>query len=159
MLSFFSGPEAHFVRPLRHEHIPACMRIHAAAFARGWEAGEFEALLQDKTVLAHALTDGPGQRVAGFALSRRVLDEAELLTIAVDAARRGGGLGRQLLATHLETLAAAGVRTVFLEVEEANAPACALYARAGFVRIGQREGYYLKADGTRARALVLRRNQ
>jgi ribosomal-protein-alanine N-acetyltransferase len=159
MFSLFTGPEESFVRPMRPEHVPACVRIHAASFARGWAAEEFETLLRDKTVLAHVLTDGPGLRVEGFALSRKVLDEAELLTIAVDASLRGQGLGRQLLAVHLETLASAGARIIFLEVEEANAAARKLYDRAGFAVVGQRDGYYRKPDGSRARALVMRRNQ
>ena len=59
-------------------------------------------------------------------------DEAEILSIAVAAHYRGRGLSRDLLLTHLGHLAGRGVRTVFLEVEENNAPARRLYQRAGF---------------------------
>jgi ribosomal-protein-alanine N-acetyltransferase len=44
---------------------------------------------------------------------------------------------------------------VFLEVEEANAPARALYRRAGFADVGRREGYY-EANG--AAAVIMRRD-
>jgi ribosomal-protein-alanine N-acetyltransferase len=54
-------------------------------------------------------------------------------------------------------LAALGVRSVFLEVDEGNVSALRLYRRAGFTEVGRREGYYLNA-GKPAAALVLRRN-
>ena len=43
-----------------------------------------------------------------------------------------------------------------LEVEDGNAPALALYRRLGFGEIGRREGYYGRADGSRAAALTMR---
>ena len=71
---------------------------------------------------------------------------------------RGGALKnppvRPLLDFHLRTLAGRAVRTVFLEVDERNAPARRLYARAGFAEVGSRHGYY----ETGATALVLRRD-
>ena len=159
MISLFQDRPQSFVRTMRLDHVAACLPIHAASFARGWAADEFEALLQDKTILAQVITDGPGRRVEGFALSRKVLDEAELLTIAIDAALRGHGLGRQLLEQHMATLRGAGTARIFLEVEEANLPALRLYEHSGFAVVGKREGYYAKADGSRARALVMQRNQ
>ena len=83
-------------------------------------------------------------------------DEAELLTIAVDPARRGRGLGRALLEAGFSDLAATPIRRMFLEVDETNASAIALYDRFGFTRIGTRKGYYPKADGSAATALVMR---
>jgi ribosomal-protein-alanine N-acetyltransferase len=154
-----SRDEESFIRPMRPEHIPACVRLHAQSFARGWGADEFDALLMDPGVLAHVAVDGQGRKLHGFAMSRMALDEAELLTIAVDSALRGQGKGRILLRNHLTALRGVGIVTIFLEVEEANAAARALYDRNGFAVVGQRDGYYAKADGTRAKALVMKKNQ
>ena len=80
-------------------------------------------------------------------------DEAEILSIAVDAGHRGRGLSRNLLLTHLGHLAGRGVRTIFLEVEENNQPARRLYERAGFGVVGRRERYYQQPErGTIERA-------
>ena len=61
----------------------------------------------------------------------------------------------KLVAAHLEHLVQSGVRTVHLEVDEGNAPALKLYARHGFRQVGERTGYYTRADGTRATALTM----
>ncbi len=132
----------------------AIARLHAASFHRGWSDGEIERMLRDRHVLAHRAMSG--QSLAGFILSRLVTGEAEILSVAVAAARRGKGMARRLLDLHLRRLAGLGVRTVFLEVEEGNSPALRLYRRAGFRQVGRREGYYQESKG--AAALVLRRD-
>jgi [ribosomal protein S18]-alanine N-acetyltransferase len=132
----------------------AIAHLHAASFHRGWSDGEIERMLRDRNVLAHRAMSG--RTFAGFILSRLVTDEAEILSVAVAAARRGKGLARRLLDLHLRRLAGLGVRTVFLEVEEGNGPALRLYRRAGFRQVGRREGYYQESKG--AAALVLRRD-
>jgi [ribosomal protein S18]-alanine N-acetyltransferase len=85
-------------------------------------------------------------------------DEAEILSIAIEAGHRGRGLSRNFLLTHLGHLAGRGVRTVFLEVEENNQPARRLYERAGFGVVGRRERYYRQADGEQLNALLMRRD-
>ena len=73
----------------------ALAALHAASFHRGWSDGEFEHLLFDRNVVAHRAT--LGRNLVGFIVSRIVIDEAEILSIAVVASRRGKGLARQLL--------------------------------------------------------------
>ncbi|HEY6994638.1 MAG TPA: ribosomal protein S18-alanine N-acetyltransferase [Xanthobacteraceae bacterium] len=132
----------------------ALAALHGTAFHRGWGESDFEQLLLDRNIVAHRAA--AGRNVVGFVVSRLVLDEAEILSIAVAAHRRGKGLARQLLDLHLRRLAGLGARSVFLEVEEGNVPARRLYQRAGFRQVGRREGYYPAARG--AAALILRRD-
>ena len=101
------------------------------------------------------LRDG---KVIGFAVSRMAADEAEILSIAIDADERGRGLSRNLLLTHLGHLAGRGVRSIFLEVEENNQPARRLYEWAGFGVVGRRERYYQQAGGEQLNALLMRRD-
>jgi [ribosomal protein S18]-alanine N-acetyltransferase len=133
----------------------AFARLHAASFKRGWSEDEFERLLVDRNVLAHRA--GGGRWLAGFILSRIAADEAEILSVAVDAARRGGGVAGRLLDLHLSALAGRGARTVFLEVDDDNVAARRLYARRHFREVGRREAYYAR-EGGGSRALVLRRD-
>ena len=130
--------------------------LHAASFRRGWSEQEVEGLLTDRAVVAQRAL--AGRSFAGFIMSRLAADEAEILSVAVARNSRGRGLARQLLNLHLRRLAGLGVRTVFLEVDEHNAPAVKLYGRAGFREVSRRANYYPQAGGKTAAALVLRRD-
>ncbi|MBE7249390.1 GNAT family N-acetyltransferase [Methylobacterium sp. A49B] len=143
-----------YVAPLTDaSQAPALARLHATAFARPWDAHEFERMLCERSTQAHALWRAG--TLQGFVLSRRAADEAEILTVVLSPALRGGGHSRKLLREHLSSLALAGIARVHLEVDEGNAPALKLYARHGFRQVGARTGYYLKADGSRATALTM----
>lgn len=127
-------------------------RIHAAAFTvpRPWSETEFADLLArgDTFVIVEA---------AGFVLGRVIADEAELLTIAVEATARRRGTGRNLLAAFLDEVARRGAAVAFLEVSADNEAAIALYRSGGFDVSGRRRGYYVRFDGSRTDALVMSR--
>ncbi|MBA1155155.1 ribosomal protein S18-alanine N-acetyltransferase [Microvirga mediterraneensis] len=155
ILDRFLHPPAPRVEAVGTEAAARLSAIHASAFARAWSPLDFERLLGERGVVADGLFLGRTARPVGFVLSRIVLDEAEIITVAVAPEARGKGHARPLLAHHLDALARRGVARVHLEVEEGNAPAIALYRRAGFQDVGRREGYYRKADGTKAAALTM----
>jgi [ribosomal protein S18]-alanine N-acetyltransferase len=145
------------IRPLRREKAEDCARLHAAGFAHPWSAEEFAALIANSSTLAAAALDPTNGRLRGFVMSRLAADEAEILTIAVESASQGRGVGRALLRENLRQAANAGARTMYLEVGDDNAPALALYKRLGFVKVAERAGYYRRQDGARATAVVMRR--
>jgi [ribosomal protein S18]-alanine N-acetyltransferase len=134
----------------------ALAALHAAAFRRGWSEDEFERLLLDKTVIAHRAMIGAA--LAGFIVSRLAAGEAEILSVAVARGQRGRGLARKLLDLHLRRLAGLATTAIFLEVDEDNAPARRLYARAGFRDVGRRPAYYAHDAQAPSNALVLRRD-
>ena len=117
--------------------------LHAESFAVGWDKGEIENMLignhaADALVLRTPLRD----IVTGFAISRIVMDEAELLTIALDRDMRGRKHSVELLTRHAARCRRAGAERMFLEVAADNEPALALYRKLGFIQIGHRKGYY-----------------
>jgi [ribosomal protein S18]-alanine N-acetyltransferase len=132
----------------------ALSALHAASFNRGWSDGEFETLLSERNVIADRAV--AGRKLVGFILSRLAADEAEILSVAVAPSWRGRGLARMLLERNLRRLLGAGARAVFLEVDEGNAPARALYRRAAFREVGRRPAYYPQGRGNTA--LILRRD-
>ncbi|RMH45552.1 MAG: GNAT family N-acetyltransferase [Alphaproteobacteria bacterium] len=127
------------------EEMAALHRLCFSDAPPPWSAESFAAALERG---AFALA-APG----GFALGRVVLDEAELLTLAVAPDRRHQGIGRALLTRFEAEAAARGAVAAFLEVAETNAPARALYAAAGWTPAGRRPGYH-----GRTAALILRRD-
>jgi [ribosomal protein S18]-alanine N-acetyltransferase len=159
MMGWLSGwlsPGVPLVEPATLRDAPRLAQLHAASFHRGWGDGEFESMIAERNTLVHRLR--LGRKIIGFAVSRIGADEAEILSIAIDADQRGRGLSRNLLLTHLGHLAGRGVRRIFLEVEENNAPARRLYERCGFAIIGRRERYYQQASGEQLNALLMRRD-
>jgi ribosomal-protein-alanine N-acetyltransferase len=96
-------------------------------------------------VLLGGETDALSQ---GFALWRDLGGEAELLTIGVLPAAREKGLGEALLKAVIDGARDAGCNRIFLEVDEGNAAARALYRRFGFSEDGLRKAYY--RDGANA---------
>ena len=147
------------IRLFHGPHAAACAAIHAKAFHQGWSAQEITDLALEPSVLAHVALDSKEKTVLGFSLARCAGQEAEILTIVVDPARQGGGLGRLLLQTQLDAMLAHGVGEVFLEVEAGNAAALALYKRLGFQQVGERKAYYARPGQPPASALILRRAQ
>lgn len=77
----------------------------------------------------------------GFTLVRLVLDEAELLLLAVAPPARRHGVGAALLRGVLADCAGSDVAKLHLEVRAGN-DAVRLYARHGFAKVGERRNYY-----------------
>ncbi|MFH0401617.1 ribosomal protein S18-alanine N-acetyltransferase [Streptococcus sp. A23] len=78
-----------------------------------------------------------GQELVGFLAVQTVLDEMEILQIAVKADFQRLGIASQLMAAVMDWEG-----DIFLEVRESNAPAQALYRRQHFTKIGKRKNYY-----------------
>lgn len=122
--------------------------LHAAAFPAPWDAGAFEALLNQSGVFVV-------EEAGGFILLRAVADEAEILTLAVHPASRRQGVGARLVRSAANTAADHGVTRMFLEVADDNTAARALYDRTGFAVAGRRPAYYARPDGSRHDALIM----
>ena len=147
-----------FVRHAAQKDAQQFAALHAQGdFSQTWSQPDFESFLTDRSVIADVLCDpSRPDRLHGFVLTRRAGDEAEILTITLAKAVRGRGWSRVLLSHHLSQLTRLGVTTLFLEVEDGNRPAMALYQQQGFTVIGKRPAYYRRRDGTEALALVMR---
>jgi ribosomal-protein-alanine N-acetyltransferase len=166
----FSHPSAdkliNPMQPLGAENRADCAELHANAFVHPWNATDFEGLLSDPQTItlgvvkngADAASASLRPHLAGFVMARIAAEEAEILTIAVDPQSRQQGLGTSLLAASLRELSLRKVAEIFLEVDETNSPARALYAKFGFYPVGSRKSYYRTADGDRANALILRKD-
>ena len=95
-----------------------------------------------------------GSDVVGFALSRVVAGEAELLLLAVARSAQGRGVGKRLIRRFMEDARRRGAGKLHLEVRDGN-PAVNLYKRLGFAEVGRRRSYYSGRDGQLYDALTL----
>jgi len=126
--------------------------IEQGVFADPWSTQDFSDCVASDALFLVAET---GDTIAGYVVALDAADEGEILNLAVAPAGRRNGLGRALVEEILEALAARGVRQVYLEVRESNAPARALYAAHGFREVGRRNQYYRRPVED---AIVLRRD-
>ena len=89
----------------------------------------------------------PAQNLTGFALGRVVLDEAELLTLAVNPDLWRQGIGGACLAAFEAEAQQLGAKRAYLEVAATNDPARNLYLGQGWTETGVRHGYYRHNSG------------
>lgn len=134
--------------------------LHGEDFVRPWSEDEFETLIGQQAVFGFGAwrVGHRAEAPAGFVLARLAAGEAEILTIAVARAWRRHGLGRELMEAVLRHLHAERAEALFLEVDETNLPAIALYRRLGFAEVGRRPAYYERPGAARTAALVMRRD-
>jgi ribosomal-protein-alanine N-acetyltransferase len=124
-------------------------------FGEAWTAPQCAGLLPLPGVWLTLAREG--ETIVGFALSRSVAGEAELLLLAVRRPFHGRGVGRKLLDRFVEDASRRGAQHLHLEVRDGN-HAVALYTRAGFCEVGRRKNYYHGRDGQLYDALTLARN-
>ena len=86
------------------------------------------------------------KQVVGFCILQKVLDEANLLLMAIDPNFQQRGLGLQLLEQSIDGLGSQ-CNMVFLEVRQSNTAAIKLYEKIGFAQMDLRKNYYPTAQG------------
>ena len=81
-------------------------------------------------------------KIVGFAGIKIILDEADLMNIAVKKDYRRQGIATLLLNHILTICQEKGIKTIHLEVNEKNFSAISLYQKLGFKECGRRKQYY-----------------
>ena len=98
-----------------------------------------------------AETDGI---VVGYVGSQTVMDETDMMNIAVHPECRRQGVAAALVNALIASLKDAGSHSLTLEVRASNAPARARYDMLGFQQVGLRRNYY---HNPKEDALILRK--
>jgi [ribosomal protein S18]-alanine N-acetyltransferase len=148
------------IEPVHAEAIDEIMSVMGTAFdpefGEAWNASQCLSMFSlpgSGAIIARA--DG---KACGFALIRTVLDEAELLMIAVGEHWQGKGIGRSILQSVVELAVTENVRKLHLEVREDNLAARHLYESDTFTVTGRRSAYYRGASGRISDSITLCRN-
>ena len=130
--------------PLDNNNLHAVAELEKECFgSTAWSenllAGEIGQDNKHYTVLRK---DGVVVAYGGFA---QVLDEGDIMNIAVAAECRRQGLGIIIINSFFEQAEDLGIKSFTLEVGDGNFAAKKLYEKAGFEFAGKRTGYY--SDG------------
>jgi [ribosomal protein S18]-alanine N-acetyltransferase len=126
------------------EHADDLAKLHAPLFPKAWDAASFQQLLAHpgSTAFLARLGQPPKAELVGFVLGQIAADEAEILTLGVQADRQRHGIAKRLIEALARAAKNAEVRKLHLEVGESNLAALALYKKLGFQETGRRKGYY-----------------
>ena len=133
------------------ELVPQIAELEEQCFSLPWTEAQLISQLPDERHEFIAALDENG-RVAGYVGMMFVLDEGYISNVAVDSSLRRRGIGDALIAEMNSRAQKRGLAFVTLEVRESNAPAIALYAKHGYVRVGERKNYY---DFPRENAILM----
>lgn len=115
-------------------------RLEAENFSDPWDASAFEKVLINPAV--HFIIAEKDNAPVAFGGMSVVIDECDIINIAVTQDLRRQGIGRNLVEKMLGICRDLGVTAVFLEHRESNVGAAALYEGFGFTPYGTRRGYY-----------------
>ena len=133
-------------------HVAQVAELEKLCFSDPWSENSVASELKNPLSLwLVALDDAT---VAGYVGSQSVLDEADMMNIAVHPDYRRQGIARQLVTELVAALAKKGVHSLALEVRASNAPAIALYEQLGIQQVGRRPNYY---RNPKEDALILRK--
>lgn len=139
------------VVPMTATDIEAVLGIEVRIQQFPWTQGNFADALAAGYDCWLARED---ERLMGFAVLMRAVDEIHLLVIGMAPEYQRSGRGRALLDFVMAKARAAGMVRMLLEVRPSNGAAIAFYRNAGFVEIGRRRGYYPASAG-REDAIVM----
>lgn len=129
------------LRPLTEDDLDVLVELEQVLFGAGaWS----------RLSLAQEIS-GPGRWYVGVEQDAELIgyaglwfdgSDVEVMTLGTRPHAQGRGIGRMLLDALLGRARELGAGSMFLEVRVDNEPALALYAGAGFVRLGVRKRYY-----------------
>ena len=125
---------------MNKDHVSQIAQLEAQCFSDPWSEKSIASELENPLSL-WLVAEENGQ-VFGYVGSQTVLDESDMMNIAVDPRFRRQGIARALIETLIAELAKMGSRCLRLEVRVSNENARALYARMGFRQLGLRKNYY-----------------
>jgi [ribosomal protein S18]-alanine N-acetyltransferase len=133
--------------------MPVMQSAFNPAFGEAWTASQCMALLaipESRLLLAKN-----SREIVGFAISRWVLDEEEVMMIGVAPIHQRRGVASKLLQTIIKRAQISDRQTIFLEVR-INNEAISFYEQLGFQVIGRRKEYYRSDNGSAIDAITMK---
>ena len=135
-----------------HTHVAQVAQLEKLCFSSPWSENSVASELKNPLALWLVAVDG--DTVVGYIGSQTVLDETDMMNVAVHPDYRRQGIAEALVLELVSRLKALGSRCLSLEVRVSNEPARMLYEKLGFALMGKRPRYY---SNPREDAYILRK--
>ena len=138
---------------MREGHVSQVATLEKLCF--GTEAWSEKSVASELTnPLSLWLVAEEAGEVLGYIGSQTVIDETDMMNVAVHPDFRGRGIATGLILGLVEELRKKGSHALMLEVRASNETAIRVYLRLEFAEVGRRKNYY---RNPREDALILRR--
>lgn len=138
------------IRLMQESDIGRVTEIERLVQTHPWSRQQFQESLTSYQCTVYEQAN----QVVGFCILQPVLDEANLLLMAIHPSQQGKGLGYELLDYSIQLLKNNPIQ-IFLEVRESNLAAIRLYEKTGFHQIDLRKNYYPNIDGSKEHAVIM----
>ena len=127
------------IEKMSREHLSEVASIEEMSFSLPWSLESLELMLTEQASALVALEDG---RVLGYVGMMCVLDEGQIINVAVHPDARRRGVGRSLMQAAEAYAKERGIVFLSLEVRESNIAARSMYSSLGWEEQGIRKGFY-----------------
>ncbi|KAA0874643.1 ribosomal protein S18-alanine N-acetyltransferase [Nitrincola tapanii] len=130
------------ISPLEISALAEVQHLEPLCFDDPWPTSLWQHCLQTSHLQPTAWVLHQGEQLLAFILCHAVLDQAEVMRVAVHPDWQRQGCARRLMSYALDSLQSQGISELNLEVRRSNLAAQALYRRLGLSEVGIRPGYY-----------------
>lgn len=127
-------------REMLVEDLDQVVEIEENLFSVPWTREGFLTYLIKKDTIFFVVEEK--ERILGYCSMMTVLDEGDILNVAVRKDRQKEGIGQFLMDSIIRMAYMQGIKLIHLEVRESNGTARRLYERMGFKEDGLRKNYY-----------------
>jgi ribosomal-protein-alanine N-acetyltransferase len=139
------------LRPWRMEDTGAIADLYNGMMDDVWSATTIEASFDSM----QGIVCEKDHSIKGALVWQEAADQADIISLVVDPLCRRQGIGRSLMGSMLQQTLHYHITTIFLEVDQGNQAAIALYNDQGFNIVGERPHYYKDKNGHQRDAFVL----
>ncbi len=130
------------IRQMKTEDCEAVYEIFTQCFHEPWSLDSVREMFLVKGY--YNLVAEENGVICGYIGIKAVLDEADIVNVAVSPKFRRRHIAATLVRKILSLAKNEGITTIYLEVREHNMPAIHLYENAGFIKTGLRKNYYVE---------------
>ena len=130
---------------MKKEDLDQVLEIENACFSDPWTRNYFEDELNN-TELCRLFVDRQDDEIVSFGSIWLMLENCDIVNIAVKPEHQRKGLGQAMLDRLIEEAKNNNCEYVHLEVRYNNVPALNLYRKNGFEKVRTRKSYYSNGD-------------
>ncbi len=133
------------LKELTTELCTSASQLESHCLSTAWSENQLSAIINDENYIYVTVSEDQNLVGVGGAICSSV-DSAEIFTVAVSKESRGKGIGKEIVSKLIDFCISKNAESIFLEVEDGNTPAQALYSSFGFNAVGKRKGFYHGKD-------------